>query len=393
MWQLPEPVQWETEDDAPEPIPGAVHLSRMAPAQWPALLQQTQAERDGANFHMRVFYQMLASGDSELAMALQARALDLRSSYRIAGCAQPRLRLLALHGPGGLSENTPLDFLLEGSDVALSQLYLRLGQPLPAVLPAHDVAMVALGESQEGNAMLQALEGLLAHWPRPVLNQPHRLRACARDALWAQLHDIAGLQVPSTRRLEPGASWDGPYPVCVRPLDSHGGRGFVRLESPEQWPALAAELAGQTLYACSFIDYRSADGQYRKCRIALIEGLPYACHMAISSDWMVHYASAGMEDSATKRAEEQHFLEHFAEEFGQRHAAALRAIAERLALDYVVLDCWETQAGELLLFEADNRGWVHATDVAELFPYKQAVMQQVFTAFRAQLYKAAGRTA
>jgi hypothetical protein len=71
--------------------------------------------------------------------------------------------------------------------------------------------------------------------------------------------------------------------------------------------------------------------------------------------------------------------------FCVRHGAALRAIGERLALDYVVIDCAETADGRLLFFEADNIALVHAMDPVDLFPYKQVQMHTVFAAFRAML--------
>ena len=47
----------------------------------------------------------------------------------------------------------------------------------------------------------------------------------------------------------------------------------------------------------------------------------------------------------------------------------------------------ETRDGRLLLFEADSRGWIHATDPVDLFPYKPAVMQKAFDGFRTMLLK------
>ncbi|ODV09484.1 MAG: hypothetical protein ABT20_10755 [Rubrivivax sp. SCN 70-15] len=92
-----------------------------------------------------------------------------------------------------------------------------------------------------------------------------------------------------------------------------------------------------------------------------------------------------MELSASKRDEEAAAMAGFDAGFGARHRAALEAIAHRLGLDYVVLDAAETRDGRLLLFEADSRGWIHATDPVDLFPYKPAVMQKAFDAFRAML--------
>jgi hypothetical protein len=51
----------------------------------------------------------------------------------------------------------------------------------------------------------------------------------------------------------------------------------------------------------------------------------------------------------------------------------------------VVIDCAEDRDGQLLLFEADTRGWIHASDPIELFPYKPRIMQKAFDAFVAML--------
>jgi hypothetical protein len=48
----------------------------------------------------------------------------------------------------------------------------------------------------------------------------------------------------------------------------------------------------------------------------------------------------------------------------------------------VTLDCSIGRDGRLLVFEADSRGLVHAADPVDVFPYKPAVMQKAFTAFR-----------
>ena len=144
-------------------------------------------------------------------------------------------------------------------------------------------------------------------------------------------------------------------------------------------------------YIAPFGDYRSEDGLFRKYRIALIDGLPYACHMAISDHWMIHYVNAGMDKSAGKRAEEERFMDRFDEDFGYRHANALWDIARRTGLDYLVIDCAETQDKQLLVFEVDNSAIVHAMDRVETFPYKQSQMRRVSDAFRSMLVKASKR--
>jgi hypothetical protein len=103
--------------------------------------------------------------------------------------------------------------------------------------------------------------------------------------------------------------------------------------------------------------------------------------MGISSNWMIHYVNAGMYEDAQKRTEEAAFMEHF-DEFALRHRKALDAIYQRTQLDYLCIDCAETRDGHLLIFEIDHTMVVHAMDPEQLFPYKQAHMLKVKTAFR-----------
>ncbi len=140
-----------------------------------------------------------------------------------------------------------------------------------------------------------------------------------------------------------------------------------------------------------FVDYRAGDGRFRKYRIALINGRPFACHMAISDHWIIHYLNAGMTESEEKRAEEERFMTEFDAVFARRHEQALAAITERVGLDYVGIDCAETLDGQLLIFEIDNAMVVHAMDPVDLFPYKQPQMKKVFGAFRRMLIDAKNR--
>jgi hypothetical protein len=78
-------------------------------------------------------------------------------------------------------------------------------------------------------------------------------------------------------------------------------------------------------------------------------------------------------------------MANFEHEFAARHGAAIQAICQRLQLPYFGLDCAETLAGDLLIFEGDNAMIVHAMDPEDLYPYKKPAMQKVFTAFRALL--------
>lgn len=382
------------------PIVAMAALERMPRAEIPGLIAQMLASPADADIFMNLFQLFTIIDSNEFALDMQAKALATNTVYRIAGTRKPAIRLLALMGPGDTTDNTPLDYLIEDSDIRLDLLYIVPGEPLPDSIPEHDVAIVALGESGKNRAVLERMGRLVEYWPRPVLNHPDRILRCSRDGVSRLLMSISGLQIPATiragrqelervTRLPAGELPGGcTYPVTIRPLDSQSGNGLCKIANAPELAAYLDAASVQEFYVSSYIDYRSADGLYRKIRIALIDGLPYPSHLAIGEHWVVHYKSAGMNESGAKREEEADFMRGFDTGFALRHREALRAIAERAALDYVVIDCAETADGKLLVFEIDNRGWVHATDPVDLFPYKQACMNKTFGAFRAMLLKA-----
>ncbi|HYM03678.1 MAG TPA: hypothetical protein VET85_12080, partial [Stellaceae bacterium] len=288
-----------------------------------------------------------------------------------------------------------LEFLVQGSDVALTTVYVGEGEPLPDPLPAHDLAIVAVGESDRNRPILDQIQRLTSTWPRPVLNLPERISRLSRDTLHALLKTAPGLVMPMTVRvdrftLDKVASGDvvvteflpdGAFPIIVRPVGSHAGLGLAKLAAPGDLGEYLATHPADAFYVSRFVDYSGADGLYRKFRVVFIEGRPYACHMAISDQWMIYYLNANMKESAAKRAEEERFMTQFDGGFAERHRAALAAIAARVDLEYFGIDCAETRDGELLLFEADTAMIVHAMDDPALFPYKVPQMQKVFGAF------------
>jgi hypothetical protein len=340
-------------------------------------------------------------GRSNDRAALQSWALEAQRLYRqpAAAAAGEPLRLLAFMTPGDFMANMPIGFLLEGSNVTLDMVYVMAGVPLPRPLPDHDVALVAVGESNENQVLLQELAALLRLWPRPVVNPPRPIARLTRDGTWALLESAPGVEIPLNARIdrqafervaggetaiEDALAGSG-FPIIARPIDSHAGEGLNKLDGPADIDAYLGERGETRFYIAPFVDYRGADGFYRKYRIALIDGSPYAVHMAISEHWMIHYLNADMTGSAEKRAEEARFMATFDEDFAVRHAVALRAIAKRIDLDYIQLDCGETRDGKLLVFEVGTNMVVHAMDPPDLFPYKRPQMEKVFAAFQALL--------
>lgn len=370
-----------------QPILGLAKLVRLRTTELNEVIVHAHASPDLAHTCMQMFHVLTALDQRDFALDMQAKALALRVLYRMVGPEQPTIRLLALMAPGDMLDNTGFEFVVDDSDIQLDLLYLLPGHALPQTLPEHDLLVVAIGESDKNAVQLGYLDARLVDWPRPVLNSPRLIRRCARDTVYELLHDIPGLLVPATRRLNRQQVGQAALPFTIRPVDTQGGHGLVKIDSAAELETFFETFPETDYHVADYVDYRSDDGRYRKFRIALIDGRPYLCHLAVSDHWMVHYRSAGMELDADKRAEEAHAMVSFDTDFARRHQQALQAIADRLGLDYVVMDCSETRDGRLLLFEADSRGWIHATDPVDLFPYKPAVMQKAFDAFRTMLLK------
>jgi len=137
-------------------------------------------------------------GDQASGLAHQAEALRLHRLYRSSWPASlDALRVLAFKAAGDVSTNTPLEFLLEGSDVVLYSLYIVPGQPLPEV-PEHDIAIVTVGESDRDRPVMREIERLIQSWPCPVLNRPDRVQQLSREVLQVG----QGSLYPALHRLE-----------------------------------------------------------------------------------------------------------------------------------------------------------------------------------------------
>lgn len=369
------------------------------------LIDHVKRHGDDAVALMDLSRLLLLTGDTANGEALQARALSLQRTYcqpAAAEISRP-LRLLAFMAPGDLMTNTPIEFLLQHSNVELHTYYVLPDEPLGAPMPDHDLACVAINESDRNQPLLAMLEQRLANWPRTIVNLPGAIAKLTRDGTYALLHDIPGVFMPPSVRLSrdtlaraadrnmaaaetlPGFD----FPIIVRPIASHAGHGLLKIEEQSALSGYLSSQAEDEFYVSPFVDYRSGDGLFRKYRIVLIGGRPYACHMAISQHWMIHYLNAGMTESVAKRAEEARFMESFDADFARRHGPELRSIAARLDLDYFGIDCGETKDGRLLIFEADVGMIVHDMDPVGMFPYKQPQMQKVFRAFRDMLWQAA----
>lgn len=352
----------------------------------------------GEGLDLSLIVQLL--GDKEAGLAIQSEVLTFHQLFRTPSTTpKPGLRLLALAADIDMGGNTPIDFLLEGSDIELLTLYVVKGVGLPESLPAHDIAIVVASDSEECREALALIEQAAPHWPRPLLNRPDMIGNLDRDKLYRLLAGVPGLDIPATvhatrtqlsdlaqgRIICEAIACELHFPMIARPRGSHAGVGLAKLDDAAALEAYLSARKEQDFFVARFVDYVSPDGLYRKYRLAMVDGKPYACHMAIADRWDIWYLNAYMAFSEEKRAEEAVFMSDFDHAFAARHKSALEEMSRRVGLHYFIVDCAENQNGELLVFEADNTAVVHNMDSPVVFPYKPPQMRKIFAAFTTML--------
>ncbi|MFZ1989942.1 MAG: hypothetical protein WAW96_09245 [Alphaproteobacteria bacterium] len=403
-----------TADDKTPPIRlGVARLTKLAYAGndltpiWTELRERVMRDPTDAGALMDLSVIAQLTGNAPFGEFCQQQALAARRLYRLAQPGPAKLRVLALCAAVDIGGNTPLDFLIQDSDVDLATLYVVPGADTPADEPFwdHDIAFVAVPDSDKTRPTLAAISKMLEAWPRPILNRPDRVPLLERDRFFKLLNSAPGIAIPPTLRVEraqltavaqsgalPDELEHGAFPLIIRPVGSQAGRGLEKIDDAAALAGYLARLEDEAFFLSPFVDYSGTDGLYRKYRIAFIDGRPFPCHMAVGADWSLWYLNAGMEADAAKRAEEEQFLLAFDQGFGARHSEALAEIAHRVRLDYFGIDCAETKDGKLLLFEGDIAMIVHDMDSPEIFPYKVPAMRRLFDAFIQMLHERAKPT-
>lgn len=371
---------------------------------WTRLAQGLSDNAAGAGIAMDLSVIAQLKGNRPLGLEIQHEAFKYQRLFRSpCATAKPRLRVLALAAETDIGGNTPLEFLLSDADVELIWLYVIPGHPIPAHIPDHDIAIVTVCADETTKDLLVELDQMTAQWARPVINLPSKIGELDRDRLFGHLADISGLEIPVTAKVS--RHWleelsarrhdlcdvlpDARFPIIARPVGSHAGLGLAKLETVADLRAYLRARPEGVFFVSRFVDYSGDDDLFRKYRIVIVDGKPYACHMAISEEWKIWYLNGDMILNAANREQEMHFMTAFDQEFSLRHRKALDDMIQRIGLDYYTIDCAETKDGKLLIFEADNTAIVHDMDPVHIFPYKGPQMRKIFDAFVAMLYRRA----
>ena len=311
--------------------------------------------------------QVLGEPDEALSHLRAAIAEDPLFRHVCPHPPRPGRSVLMLAVPGDFQSNLPLDRLFDDR-TALHTLWIAdpeavLRDPAGAVpvgLPPVDCVFIAIAEDARHRSALRAADALAAALGKPTINRGARIAALSRSGMAALLQGEPDIVVPSHHEVACAAPLPIGFPAIIRPLGSHAGHGLRRIADAAELAAYyAAHRSVPFFTVAPFVDYRSADGLWRKYRVIFVDGVAYPLHLAIHHDWAVWYYNAQMRACPAKQVEEWRFLGNMTGFLPERAVDALRRLAASVELDYFGLDCAVMADGRLLVFEIETGMIVH----------------------------------
>jgi hypothetical protein len=311
--------------------------------------------------------------DSATSRGYRARALALQRIYPDPMPVGTRLPVLLLLRDAPYSVNTPLELLLDRSRVAVHKYYLE-GEP-HCELPPFALAFTAFGAAHAAQGAVRragAFAGGTA-----LLNDPAYFERTTRESLATALQGVAGVVSAQAEVVSPAqAAASAALPVLIRPIDTHAGEGFALADTADALRMHLARFPADRYYRSPFVEYRSNDGLYRKFRTIFVDGVAYPYHLAAAPQWMVHYQSSPMRESARLREEERAFLKD-PSRLLPGWQQLMPQIARAIGLDYFGIDATVLPDGRLFVFEADAAMLVHDEDARDVFAYKRPYVARI----------------
>jgi Tfp pilus assembly protein PilF/glutathione synthase/RimK-type ligase-like ATP-grasp enzyme len=345
--------------------------------------------------HAGLSFVLAQLGDEEQALHHQKIAFQGRSiipvAYRGEGRPIAVLELIATSGG-----NTRLQTFLSNS---IFQRFIVTAQfwDEDPVLPPHDLIINAIGDADTASAALICAEKVMSHSSAAVINAPEAVMKTGRCTLAKVLAGIPDVVLPRTMSfarealtVEALSDAGFAFPLLLRSPGFHGGKNFLLLENAEALRTALEELPGRELTAIQFLDACGMDGLTRKYRVMCIDGALYPAHLAIGTDWKLHYFNAGMLEHPDRLAEDQAFMENMQGVLGPRVMAALRQINATLGLDYGGIDFGLNPSGEILVFEANACMAIFPPDEDPRYHFRRAGLEQICRAVRTMLVSRSG---
>jgi tetratricopeptide (TPR) repeat protein len=329
-------------------------------------------------------------GRTEEALVAFRQALEHGPVLTYALKRKPKFSVLLLLAPGAY--NTPYEYLVqqEDYDVKLVLLVPGFEHDVALLRSCGDVVVNLISDADRDRPILPAAAALIDGLAKPVINHPVSVMATDREGIATLLSEIPGCRVANTRRHAGTAMLLAdarlpPLPFLARRAGFHNGDEFVAVERDVELQSFVARDLTADYYVIEYLDYRSADGFFRKYRFFFVDDaiLPY--HLAIGSDWKVHHVKTDMASHDWMKQEEEAFLRDPARVFNPNQMATLRAIRSAVGLEFFGVDCAIDREGKVVVFEANATMLVHDNNPA--FPYRNGYVRRIKSAFNDMLLR------
>jgi tetratricopeptide (TPR) repeat protein/glutathione synthase/RimK-type ligase-like ATP-grasp enzyme len=341
----------------------------------------------------------LRTQELERSRAMFEKAQGLRPLlHKPALAPVPAFTALFLDTPG--AGCTPMDYL-SGKSAYARNFYCVLPTDSPHVellRSSGSVLVNMIGDADNGAQVLPYALELADRIGLPVVNHPRRVMDSGREAMAGRLAGTPRCRVPKTRLFAAsalaqadtsGVLAEFELPLLVRKAGTHGGDVFAKCEDLAAVVAFVLAHPQDDFYVTEYVDYRSADGFFRKYRFISIDGQLMPYHLAIHDHWMVHHFRTDMANQRWMQQEEEAFLAHPEAVFDEARMAAVQAIARATGLEYCGVDIGVTPAGDVVFFESNATMLVHDEKDGP-FVFKNAYIARIKVAFDAMLARMAG---
>jgi hypothetical protein len=358
-----------------------------------------ELEPGNADGYIALGNEFLRTKELERSRSMFEAAQALRPLlHKPASTRTPAFTVLMLDTPG--AGCTPLDYL-SGRAAYARNFYCVLpkeSEHVELLKSGGAVAFNMIGDADNGAEILPFALALADRLGLPTVNHPRLVMDSGREAMASRLAGTPHCRVPKTLRLPASVLAQAPangvlgelaMPLLVRKAGTHGGDIFEKLGDLASIAAFAGAHTDADFYVTEYVDYRSADGFFRKYRFICIAGqlLPY--HLAIHDDWMVHHFRTDMANQPWMRQEEEAFLERPHEVFDEARQRAVLAMATATGLDYCGVDIGLDADGDVVFFESNATMLVHDEKDGP-FVYKNPYVARIKLAFDAMLARMAG---
>lgn len=312
---------------------------------------------------------------------------------------------------GGVSEKGDLRYQLEGNSEFHN--FVRIpnenkhnlflvwyAEPLKNI-PECDIVINCITDPDTNFKSLKMAAGITEflkkkHSKIAIFNDPTNVFATTREKIYQQFNNLPKIYVPKVIRFNPKSTKDVfntakvnniNFPFLIRPCGAHESQNLNLIRSEKDSELLEQyALNGSDHYITEFVDYKSADGLYRKARLLIIGGKILPRHFMTGETWMVHGSlhEKYMAHNPETIAAEQHFINNFENLIDPVALKSLRKIYETLGLDYLGFDFAIRHDGSLIIFEINPAQNPFIELNTSYFPYMPAVRENIISALNLQ---------